>query len=90
MSSVEVKLPALKRGASETCLDNLLPLNGGGLSLPAIASRSGEAGGVGGEKPTGPTLPFVPSHQGRGIISMPFIPALKGGAFWHIVVKDPL
>ena len=28
-----------------------------------------------------------PARQGRGIIEMPFIPALKGGAFWHIGVN---
>jgi hypothetical protein len=88
-----VKLLALKRGASETSANNLLPLgllcrsshgyegwNGGGSSLPAIASparhrkasaeadgRSGEAGGVGVKSPEDLTLPFIPSHQGRGI-----------------------
>ncbi len=29
---LKVKLPALKRRASETCLHNLLPLDGGGLT----------------------------------------------------------
>ena len=43
-----VKLPTLRGGASFVQPQNhLLPLDGGGLSLPAIASRSGEAGGVG-------------------------------------------
>jgi len=37
----------------------------------------------------GPVYPPSPnpSHQGRGILRMPFIPALPGGAFWHNFVK---
>jgi len=44
----------------------------------------------GGEKPRGLTLPFIPSHQGRGIVRMPSIPALKSGALWHVLVKQEL
>jgi hypothetical protein len=65
MGIFKVKLPALKRGASETCLENLLPLDEGGLSLPAIASRSGEAGGVG-----------VKSGE---VSPSPLSPPIKGG-----------
>jgi hypothetical protein len=32
MFGKKVKLPELKRGASDTYLDNLLPLDGGGLT----------------------------------------------------------
>jgi hypothetical protein len=30
---------------------------------------------------------FIPSHQGRGIIRMSSISALKSEAFWHVLVK---
>jgi hypothetical protein len=58
------KLPELKRGAPEACLENLLPLDGGGLSLPAIASRSGEAGGVGVKSPEVSPSPLSPPIKG--------------------------
>ena len=37
---LDLHFVATSRGASDTCQDNLLPLDGGGLSLPAIASLS--------------------------------------------------
>jgi hypothetical protein len=39
MFGEKVNLPAFKRRASNTYLDNLLPLDVGGLSLPALLNR---------------------------------------------------
>ena len=33
------------------------------------------------------TLPFIPSHQGRGMIGMPLIPDLKSEVFLFIVLN---
>ena len=31
-----------------------------------------------------------PSHQGKGILRMPFIPALPGGVFWHDFINNKI
>jgi len=54
--------------------------DGGGLISPRLIKVGVKIG------PLYPPSPN-PSHQGRGILRMPFIPALPGGVFWHNLVN---
>ncbi len=81
-STLRAKLPALKCGASIVqCRNHFLPLDGGGLRWGWCPCSSPSP------SPSHPRLKERDLRQEGEFKRMPFIPVLKGGAFWHIFVN---